>query len=79
MRMLFGSDQQPVDIVVDTGSAALHTCGFDPGASDTAVDSNKQGILSYGGARGGAGRVPRLPCCQVMGCALEYWWGRRRS
>lgn len=48
MPMAFGSDQQRVNMVVDTGSASLHTCGYNPALSASAVNSNKQGILSYG-------------------------------
>jgi hypothetical protein len=43
-----GSPAQPAALVVDTGSASLYTCAYNPGVSSTAVNASKSGFLGYG-------------------------------
>jgi hypothetical protein len=46
--MLLGSNQQPVSLVLDTGSASLYTDGFQVSASSTAVSTGINPIFGYG-------------------------------
>lgn len=48
MTMQFGSTQQTTNLVVDTGSASMHICGYDHSQSNTSTDSHESGILGYG-------------------------------
>jgi hypothetical protein len=48
LPMLLGSNQQPVSLVLDTGSASLFTDGFQVSASTTACSTGINPIFGYG-------------------------------
>jgi hypothetical protein len=46
VRAQFGTPAQPVNLIFDSGSFAVHTCGFNAAASSTAVSQNYSTVLS---------------------------------
>jgi hypothetical protein len=45
VRAQFGTPPQPVNLIFDSGSVAVHTCGFNAAASSTAVSQNYSPVL----------------------------------